>query len=137
MYKVLVVSHSSLCKGLIEAVEMILGEGQGVEYLSLDTDGIEIFDKNLKNKLQKLKEQSKEILVLADLFGGSPFNKVMLEAANDENIKIITGVNLGMLIEAIINNNNNINTVLENIISSAQESIKLGVISKCDNAFDE
>ena len=35
MYKVLLVSHSGLSKGLLDATEMILGDADGVDYIIL------------------------------------------------------------------------------------------------------
>lgn len=135
MYKVLIVSHSTLCKGFNDAVEMILGDS--VEYLGLDDDGIDIFHERLKEKIINIKEQGKEVLILADLFGGSPFNKALYEANKDEKIRLLSGVNLSMVIEAIMNETSDLDEVIIQIVESSKDSIKQGVISKNTLLGDE
>lgn len=137
MYKVLVVSHSNLCKGFKDALEMILGQSSSVEYLGLDEDGIDFFYQSLKNKIDELKKGSDEILVLADLFGGSPFNRVLIEASKDEKIKLISGVNLPMVIEAVMNETSKLDEVILQIIESGKDSIKKGIILNNNDSEDE
>lgn len=137
MYKILVVSHSSLCKGLKEAAEMILGSGEDIHYLSLESDGVETFHQKLQDKVSMLTQNNEELLILADLFGGSPFNRSMLVGAKYKNIKIITGTNLPMIIEAAINKDSNINDVIDGIINSGKEGILEGQLLGNDNADDE
>lgn len=126
MYKVLVVSHGKLAKGFNDAVKMILGTE--INYLGLDDDGVEIFHKRLKEKIEAIKNENKKVLILADLFGGSPFNKALYEASTDSNVKVISGINLSMLIEAIMSEESNIDEVALNIVESTKDSIKLGII---------
>jgi mannose/fructose/sorbose-specific phosphotransferase system IIA component len=136
MYEILVVSHSTLCKGFNEAVGMILGEETSIEYLELDDYGIDVFHEKLKKKISILKSKNEEILILADLFGGSPFNRALFEAAKDEKIKIIAGVNLPIVIQAIMNKTSNLGEVVLNIVESGKDSIVQGIIlnnNDCDN----
>lgn len=134
MYKVLVVSHGKLAKGFNDAVKMILGTE--INYLGLDDDGLEIFHKRLKEKIEAIKNENKKVLILADLFGGSPFNKSLYEASTDSDVKVISGINLSMLIEAIMSEKSNMDDVALNIVESTKDSIKLGIILN-NNEDDE
>lgn len=137
MYKVLVVSHSTLCKGFRDAVKMILGVEAKIDYLGLNDDGIDIFHERLKEKIKNIKDQGKEVLILADLFGGSPFNKALYEADEDEKIKVISGVNLSMIMEAIMNETSSLDDVVLEIVESSKDSIKQGIILKNTQLEDE
>ncbi|MGG7178472.1 PTS sugar transporter subunit IIA [Clostridium paraputrificum] len=137
MYEILVISHSTLCKGFNEAVGMILGPETSVECLALDEEGIEIFHEKLKEKIEKIKSQNEEVLILADLFGGSPFNRAFCEAGKDEKIKVIAGVNLSMIIEAIMNKTSNLDEVVLNIVESGKGSITQGIILNNNDLDDE
>ncbi|AQM58911.1 PTS sugar transporter subunit IIA [Clostridium baratii] len=134
MYEVLVVSHSTLAKGFNEAVNMILGSE--INYLGLDDDGVEIFHKRLKEKIEAIKDKNKKVLILADLFGGTPFNKALYEASSDSEVKVISGINLPMLIEAIMREKSNIDEVALEIVESTKDSIKIGIIQN-NNEEDE
>lgn len=137
MYKILVVTHSNLCRGFNDAVKMILGEGASIRYLALDEDGVDVFHDKLKNVITELKKESNEILILADLFGGSPFNRSLIEMNNSKNIKVISGVNLPMLIEAIMNEASNLDEVFLQIVESSKDSIKQGIIKNNINLDNE
>ena len=137
MYEILVVSHSTLCKGFNEAVGMILGKDTSIEYLELDDEGIELFHERLKKKIEILKGEDKEVLIFADLFGGSPFNRSLCEAGHDEKIKVIAGVNLPMIIEAIMNKTSSLDETVLNIIESGKGSIMQGIILNNNNCDDE
>jgi len=57
---------------------------------------------NLVEKYNKLISEldSKDgVLFMVDLFGGSPFNAASIIAMKHENMEIVTGVNLPMLLE--------------------------------------
>lgn len=137
MYEIIVVSHSTLCKGFNEAVTMILGAEKSIEYLELNNEGIEVFHKKLKKKIEILKSKNDEILILADLFGGSPFNKALYEVGKDENIKVIAGVNLSMVIEAIMNPKLGLDEAVLKIIESGKDSIIQGIILNSSDEDDE
>ena len=130
MYKILLVSHSELSKGLVGATKMILGDADGVDHIILDDSGIETFSKKLEEKVEILTKDNEGLLILADIFGGTPFNQSMMRSSQYENVRVISGVNLPMVIEAIMNRSNNIDEAVENIISSTKESIVPGVIQK-------
>ncbi len=134
MYEVLVVSHSTLAKGFNEAVNMILGSE--INYLGLDDDGVELFHKRLKEKIESIKEKNKKVLILADLFGGTPFNKALYETSLDSAVKVISGINLSMLIEAIMREKSDIDEVALEIVESTKDSIKIGIIQN-NNEEDE
>lgn len=137
MYEILVVSHSTLCKGFNEAIGMILGGEASIEYLELDDEGIELFQGRLKEKIEKLKSINREVLIFADLFGGSPFNRALCEAGKDEKIEVIAGVNLPMIIEAIMNKTLNLDEAVLNIVKSGKDSIIQGIILNNNNCDDE
>lgn len=134
MYEVLVVSHGTLAKGFNEATKMILGSE--INYLGLDDDGIEIFHERLKEKIEAIKDKNKKVLILADLFGGTPFNKSLYEASSDSDVRVISGINLPMLIEAIMREKSNIDEVALEIVESTKDSIKIGIIQN-NNEEDE
>lgn len=129
MYKILVLSHGDLSRGIVDAGKMILGDVSGVSYLSLDEEGIEKFTTNLKLKVEELSSECKDILILSDLFGGTPFNKSLEDQMKNDNIKIISGVNLPMFIEALININSDLEDMYDTILASGSVGIKSGQIT--------
>lgn len=75
--KVIVVSHGSYARGLVDTVQMIAGKQEDLEAFGLEPE--ESVD-TLKEKIRQSIEQAsqeEEILILTDIFYGSPFNTVI------------------------------------------------------------
>ncbi len=137
MYKILVLSHSTFCKGISEATKMILGESQNISFLSLTDEGVEKFTDELQNKIKEIKSECESILILADLFGGTPFNKAIAESIKDNKIKVISGVNLPMVMEAAMNVDSELDLVYKNILNSGIEGIKVTELQSDNDEDDE
>jgi len=101
MIGILIVSHAPLASAFIESAKMIIGEDLPPWrfFESSYWTGYDVFDKVLKEKLISL-DFGDGVLVLADLFAGSPANAVAYRL-NCPNVELITGANLGMVIEAL------------------------------------
>jgi len=101
MIGVLVVTHCQLGDALIEAAEFILGQRpEAMEAVSVDLN--ENADK-LRNKISdSLKHLKSEdgILILTDMFGGTPSN-LSYSFLEEGRIEVISGVNLPILIRAV------------------------------------
>lgn len=100
MIGVLVVTHCRLGDALLEAADFILGERpEAMAAVSIDLN--ENADK-LRNKiadgLKKLKCDD-GILILTDMFGGTPSN-LSYSFLEEGRIEVISGVNLPILIRA-------------------------------------
>lgn len=98
MIGIVILTHGSLGIELLKTAEMIIGKQDKVDILSVQS-GSSLGD--LAKKLDKLKEkyQSDGLLILTDMFGGSPSN-IAMAYLDDKNIEVVTGVNLPMLIKA-------------------------------------
>jgi mannose PTS system EIIA component len=98
MIGVLITAHGNLGGELIKAVELIKGSIKGVFHLSMDqTKGVEELKKEIANAIKKL-DQGQGVLILTDLFGGTPSN-IALSFLKPGKVEVVTGVNLPMLLK--------------------------------------
>ena len=98
MIGVLVTTHGNVGGELIKAVEMIKGAAEGVLHLSMDqTKGVEELKKEITAAIKKL-DQGQGVLILTDLFGGTPSN-IALSLLKPGKVEVVTGVNLPMLLK--------------------------------------
>jgi PTS system mannose-specific IIA component len=98
MIGVLITTHGNLGDELIKAAELIKGPINGLSYVSVDqTKGVEDLKKEIGNAIKKL-DKGKGVLILADLFGGTPSN-ISLSFMKDGKVEVVTGVNLPMLLK--------------------------------------
>ena len=96
--KIVITTHGVFSEALKNSAEMIIGTQKDIEVCPyLEGMSLEHLQKDLKEKIG-----DKKTLVLVDLFGGTPCN-VAMGLMKSENIALITGVNLALLIEAVMN----------------------------------
>lgn len=98
---VILVGHGGYPAGVLDAVEMILGEQEHVTAVALPPDGsTEEITEQVAAAVDLLGGQD-GALVLADLMGGSPANAVGLLALRDPNLHLVAGLNLPMALEVL------------------------------------
>lgn len=99
--KVIVVSHGSYARGLVDTVQMIAGKQEDLEAFGLESE--ESVD-TLKEKIRQSIEQAsqeEEILILTDIFYGSPFN-IVISLMPEYDLYHVTGINLPLMMEVIM-----------------------------------
>lgn len=97
MIGILVVTHGDVAKELVNALEMIVGDQERVEALSIDWEvDVDVAKGSIGKALALCGK--KNVLVLTDMFGGTPTNLVL--PFKGDGIEVVTGVNLPMLIKA-------------------------------------
>jgi PTS system mannose-specific IIA component len=98
MIGVLITTHGNLGSELIKAAELIRGSLKGIIPISVDqTNGVEDLKKEISTAIKKL-DQGQGVLILTDLFGGTPSN-ISLSFMKEGKVEVITGVNLPMLLK--------------------------------------
>lgn len=126
MIGLLIISHGDMSKGLVHASSLITGSHPCVKYLGLqNTDSGTDFNKSIEISINELiNDGADEVVLLIDLFGGTPFNQAM-QLINKMEIKGITGVNLPMLLSALMSDreNTDVDTYIKNILDESKKGI--------------
>lgn len=97
MIGILIISHCELGKEFLKAAELIVGKLDATDSIPITqaTGSKEILDQ-ISSKIASL-DQGQGVLVLTDMFGGTPSN-LSLSFLKDDRVEVLTGVNLPMLI---------------------------------------
>ena len=104
MVGVIIATHRDLGKELVKAAENILGPVEKCQVVSIETADRR---EDIRSKFsQAIKEvDSKEgVLILTDMFGGSACN-ISYSFSSNHNLRIVTGVNLPMVLELATHRN--------------------------------
>ncbi|MDF7639466.1 PTS sugar transporter subunit IIA [Lactobacillus sp. ESL0791] len=109
MIGILVVTHGKLAQGFKHASEMIAGKADQFGVLGLsEGENIEDFKNKVSKKISDL-NSGKGVIVLCDLFGASPYNVTLQsypKLKSSVEYEIVSGVNLPMIIETILERRN-------------------------------
>lgn len=101
MRTILLISHGDMAHGVKSTLEMIIGKQDTIHALSLNEgeDNL-IFEERL---LKKMKTFTGEVLIIADLLGGTPCNTAIKHYVDDPNVTVIAGLSLPLVIEGATN----------------------------------
>jgi PTS system mannose-specific IIA component len=98
MIGALITTHGNLGNELIKAAELIKGPLEDILHVSVDqTKNVEDLKKEISNAIKKL-DKGKGVLILTDLFGGTPSN-ISLSFIKEGKVEVLTGVNLPMVLK--------------------------------------
>jgi PTS system mannose-specific IIA component len=98
MVGAVIVTHGLLARELLDAAERIVGRTEAIRAVSMD------WDDDVADARQQIQAAIKEVdagagvLIFTDMFGGTPTNVSLAFLAKDQ-VEIITGVNLPMIIK--------------------------------------
>ncbi|HER9554866.1 TPA: PTS mannose transporter subunit IIAB [Streptococcus pyogenes] len=127
---IIIASHGKFAEGIHQSGSMIFGEQEKVQVVTfMPNEGPDDLYGHFNNAIQQF-DADDEILVLADLWSGSPFNQASRVAGEnpDRKMAIITGLNLPMLIQAyterLMDAGAGVEQVAANIIKESKDGIK-------------
>ncbi|MFO7802668.1 MAG: PTS sugar transporter subunit IIA [Desulfovermiculus sp.] len=124
MIGVLIVTHLDFGHKLLETAEGIVGQQEGCLALSLDAGhNMETALAEIKQGLKKL-DSGDGVLVLTDMFGGTPSN-ISLSLLGTGKLEVITGANLPMLLKIF---SARCSTPLEDLALEAKSAGRQGIL---------
>ena len=94
----LVVTHGELGQELVSAAQAIVGEISYIAAVSIGwNDDVDESKKKIEQAVAEV-DQGKGVIILTDMFGGTPSN-LSLPLLKRNEVDIVTGVNLPMVIK--------------------------------------
>jgi len=126
MIGIVLASHSQMAQGMIESCKMLMGESiENILAVSLLPGmSLDEFDDQLQTAIDKVNDGS-GVIVLCDLFGGTPSNRSTIKMS--ENIRIISGMNLAVVLELLCKRNS-ANNIKEIDFSEVIEQSRNGLL---------
>lgn len=104
MIGVIIVGHGEFAKGIYSVIELVAGKQESIELVDfLQEDSSDTLRENLKKAIKKL--NTKEIIIFTDIPGGTPFKESALLSSQLENIEVIAGTNIPMILEILFARN--------------------------------
>jgi PTS system mannose-specific IIA component len=98
MIGVVVVTHGRLAHEFRAALEHVVGPQEQFETISIGPDDdLDLRRNDMLEALARV-DAGKGVIVLTDMFGGTPSN-LAISAMERDNVEVIAGVNLPMLVK--------------------------------------
>lgn len=105
MSKLMIVTHGNLSSALLATAEMIVGRQEDVVTFGVDLGcSLEKLTEDIRKAMAMLTASGEQVIVLTDIFFGTPFN-IIMSMSEEYEFQHITGVNLSILLEILIRRN--------------------------------
>lgn len=129
MYSFIFITHGDLGLTLIEIASRIMDENisERCRFFTIDfsmVSELEEMKENIKNSVESYISSGQNVVILVDLFGGSPSN-IAFTIAKTEGVDVVSGVNLPMVMYAIehMNSSKDLPSMVDGIIRSGIQNI--------------
>lgn len=98
MIGLVVVSHGKLAEAFVSVTEHVVGKQERIKAVGIEPD--DDAEKSRQRILEAIKEvdTGKGVVVLTDMFGGTPSN-LAISVMKEGGVEVIAGVNLPMMIK--------------------------------------
>ena len=125
MIGIIIVTHGNLALELKSVMEHILGVQKNIEIICISSDDdLDERKKDIEGSIKKIGNNN-GIVMLTDMFGGTPSN-LAVSFLKTGKIEIISGVNLPMLVKLIgLRDSDDFNGVTQETKNSAQKYISI------------
>lgn len=121
--KLILMSHGKMAYETLQSAQMITGELNDIYVVSMDAeDGLD----GTRAKYNKVLEELGDTpaVVAVDLFGGTPFNVASMTSLNDATKKIITGLNLAMVIEYSVSAIEDVSALANQLLDTGRMAVQ-------------
>ncbi|MCU7958418.1 MAG: PTS fructose transporter subunit IIA [gamma proteobacterium symbiont of Bathyaustriella thionipta] len=127
---ILLITHEGLGEALLSTLGDILGQTpQQIATYSVINDADHPHSLQNIQTLAASLEYGEGLLILTDLCGATPHNRVM-EAKLPEKSRLVSGVNLPMLIKAITYRHLELDALTQKVVAGGKDCITIGACRK-------
>lgn len=130
--RLIVTSHGRLAEEILKSASMIAGDTSDIFYVNMESeDGLEGTTLKMKKVIEECDDQP--VLIVADLFGGTPFNVASMIATNRKNTRVVSGLNLGMIIEYTVSSIEDVNELCDYLLTVGKQGVMTVNIEEDDD----
>ena len=125
MIGLLVTGHANFGSGMTSSVNLIAGEQEAYRYVDfLPSYSTEDLTRELTKALEELKD-CEGVIIFTDLMGGTPFNVSAQIGHGKENIRIVAGTNLPMLVEIVMSRKfmDDLDGLVDSVLETGKEQV--------------
>jgi len=123
LIEIIIVSHGQYAKVMLESAQLIAGEQDHICTFGLELgESVDQLRDEISNTIEKVQKNG-EVLILTDMFSGSPFN-VVVSLMQYHSFYHITGINLPILLEILLSRDtSSAEELCEEILEKAKDTV--------------
>ena len=110
---------------------MVAGPQEKFEIVPFEEEAAGAYADKLREAVTAMRNDTDGVLVFVDLMGGTPFNQSMLLTSQLDNIAVVAGTNLPMLIDIVM-----ARTDTSTLAELVDEAVTVGKEGVCTMSLD-
>lgn len=118
--KIIIATHGNFAEGIYDSLKMISGEHDEIECLCAYKERNIDYAKKIYQLISEHSYDSEQLLVITDLLGGSVNNEFM-KYMKDYDFYLLSGLNLGLLLELALSKDRLDKTRIREILASCRK----------------
>lgn len=127
MKQILIATHGKMASGIRYTAELIIGKSEEITTIDAYVNQEDDIQAQFREYFEA--HRNDKIYVFTDLMGGS-VNQKLMEYAKADNITLITGMNLAVLIQVMMADENITENEIQQYIEAARQELQLVNIGK-------
>lgn len=135
MRQIIVASHGNLAKGVEETLQLFTSNVQGISYISAYTTDNTTLSAQLDDIVAKIDQDG--AIFFTDIKGGSVNLQIMQRVAELDNVYVIAGFNLPMVMEAVISKEPLSKAFAEHVVEKGREAVELVTLPQSGSEEDK
>jgi PTS system mannose-specific IIA component len=121
--KLILMSHGKMAAETLHSAKMITGDLANAAIVSMaETDGLSGTTEKLKKILESPDQEP--TLILTDLKGGTPCNAAMMQMDSRPNLRVLSGLNLAMVIEAVLSPIEDLDELVDHLLMIGKNAVE-------------
>lgn len=133
MLRCILTGHGEFAVGLQNALEMIAGPQENLSIIPFhEAESLEVFQGRIESAIQEITNEKANLIILTDLMGGTPFNTAMLYSNGLNNVRVLAGTNLPMLLESVgeMLADNSLQDGADALINAGKSGVVIGQLNR-------
>lgn len=123
MIKIIITGHGKFSKGVLDSINFIMGAQKDIEKVEFNNMDLDVYSSQIEDIIKNSKQG---VLIFTDFIGGTPARISTLLCTKYDNVYVITGTNIPMVIESIIKRDSmTLKELLNNITNVGKDGIQV------------
>lgn len=127
MKNIILVTHGEFATGIVTSLELVYGKPKNLETVTIhSSETLKEIIKNIQDKITGFNNNFSTVII-TDIAGGSTTQAALEILSSNENIYLLTGLSLGLLLEVVLADMTNIDEenkeILREIIENTRQTI--------------
>ncbi|GEN94070.1 PTS sugar transporter subunit IIA [Pediococcus ethanolidurans] len=120
--KTIITGHGNFANGIKSSLLLLASLPENYYFVDFEES---MSPDQLSETFEQILQPNEEFVFFTDLLGGTPFKEAAKLSVNNRKVEVVTGCNLGALLETIYNSYENVSDYANDLIKISKQGTQL------------